>query len=82
GPGWSTACNTPFRRHKTWVHEGGCATPFVAHWPNGIRARHELRHTPSHVIDVVPTILELSGVESKREVPSPGRSLARTFKSG
>lgn len=82
GPGWSTACNTPFRRHKTWVHEGGCATPFVAHWPNGIRARNELRHTPSHVIDVVPTILELGGLESEREVPSPGRSLGRTFKSG
>ncbi len=29
GPGWSTTCNTPFRRHKTWTHEGGTSTPLV-----------------------------------------------------
>ena len=60
GPGWSTVCNTPFRRHKTWVHEGGCATPFIAHWPRGIKDRGQLRRAPGHVIDVVPTILELA----------------------
>ncbi len=42
GPGWSNAANTPFRRHKTWVHEGGIATPLIAHWPKGIGARGEL----------------------------------------
>ena len=31
GPGWSSVANTPFRRHKTWVHEGGIATPFIVH---------------------------------------------------
>ncbi|HEY7423648.1 MAG TPA: sulfatase-like hydrolase/transferase, partial [Gemmataceae bacterium] len=36
GPGWSTLCNTPFRRHKTWVHEGGISTPLIVHWPKGI----------------------------------------------
>ncbi|MEM7456067.1 MAG: arylsulfatase [Planctomycetota bacterium] len=59
GPGWSTTCNTPFRRHKTWVHEGGCATPMIVHWPAGIRARGEWCHQPSHVIDIVPTVLQL-----------------------
>ncbi len=39
GPGWSTVANTPFRRHKTWVHEGGISTPLIVHWPRGIRAR-------------------------------------------
>ncbi len=39
GPGWSTTCNTPLRRHKTWVHEGGISTPLIAHWPNGLTAR-------------------------------------------
>jgi arylsulfatase A-like enzyme len=34
-PGWSSAANTPFRRHKTWVHEGGISTPLVVHWPPG-----------------------------------------------
>ncbi len=61
GPGWSNASNTPFRRHKTWVHEGGICTPFIVHWPNGIAARGELRHDHGHVIDLVPTILELAG---------------------
>jgi arylsulfatase len=61
GPGWSGLCNTPFRRHKTWVHEGGIHTPLVAHWPNGIAARGELRGTPGHVADFVPTVLEPGG---------------------
>lgn len=77
GPGWSTTCNTPFRRHKTWVHEGGCATPLIAHWPSGIRARGELRHTAGHVIDIVPTILELAGTKRlPADAPAaPGKSL-------
>lgn len=79
GPGWSTVCNTPFRRHKTWVHEGGCATPFIAHWPKGIQSRNKLRHSVAHAIDVVPTVLDLAGIDLKRSVPSPGRSLRRTF---
>jgi arylsulfatase len=81
GPGFSSASNTPFRRHKTWVHEGGISTPLIVHWPTGIAARGDLRHTPSHFIDIVPTVLELAGVE-KPDVwngepipPAPGRSL-------
>src|SRR5690606_10174439 len=61
GPGWATVANTPFRRHKTWTHEGGIATPLVVHWPRGFEARGELRHTPGHVIDFVPTLLEIAG---------------------
>ncbi len=81
GPGFSSACNTPFRRHKTWVHEGGISTSLIAHWPRGIAAKNELRHTPAHVIDIVPTILELAGVEKPGEwqgekvPPAPGKSL-------
>ena len=85
GPGWSTCSNTPFRRHKTWVHEGGIATPLIAHWPDKITARGELRHSPGHVIDVVPTVLEMAGAEQfgdedNSEAPSlPGRSLLPVF---
>jgi len=81
GPGFSSACNTPFRRHKTWVHEGGNSTPLIVHWPKGIAAKNELRHTPGHVIDIVPTVLELAGVPLEREsngewIPTaPGKSL-------
>ena len=75
GPGWSTACNTPFRRHKTWVHEGGSATPFLVSWPKGIPARGEIRRSPGHVIDVVPTMLELAGAKMHSDAPpSPGKS--------
>ena len=85
GPGFSSASNTPFRRHKTWVHEGGISTPLVAHWPAGIRARGELRQTPSHMIDIVPTILEVAGIDKPAEwggetiPPAPGRSLVPAF---
>lgn len=80
GPGWSTVSNTPFRRHKTWTHEGGIATPFVVSWPDGIPAKGEIRRSPGHVVDVVPTLLELAGGEMHPDAPaSPGRSLASTF---
>lgn len=85
GPGFSSACNTPFRRHKTWVHEGGISTPLVAHWPAGIPAKGKLRHTPGHLIDIAPTVLELAGVTPPREwkgepLPEPpGHSLVAAF---
>ena len=87
GPGFSSACNTPFRRHKTWVHEGGNSTPLIVHWPKGISGKNELRHTPGHVIDIVPTVLELAGVPLEREsngewIPTaPGKSLVPALAS-
>ncbi len=69
GPGWSTVSNTPFRKHKTWVHEGGIATPLIVHWPAGVEAKMEDRTTPGHLIDFVPTVLELAGVN---QTPRPG----------
>jgi arylsulfatase len=85
GPGWSSAANTPFRRHKTWVHEGGISTPLIAHWPAGIAGRGELRQQVGHVIDLVPTALELAGLQPAREragvavPPLPGKSLVASF---
>lgn len=72
GPGWSSCCNAPFRRHKIWVHEGGVATPLVACWPNGISARGELRRDQGHVIDFLPTFMDLAGVNPRDIPPSPG----------
>ena len=86
GPGFSSAANTPFRRHKTWVHEGGISTPLIVHWPAGIQARGELRTTPSHVIDIAPTILEALGIQKPTtwkgvKIPrAPGHSLIPAFK--
>lgn len=82
GPGWSSAGNAPFRRHKIWTHEGGISTPLIVHWPKGIAARGELRHDVGHVIDFVPTLLELAGAKAESSVGVPllpGRSLVPAF---
>lgn len=76
GPGWSSVGNTPFRRHKTWVHEGGISTPLIVHWPKGIADRGQLRHTPGHVVDLVPTILAVAS--SGAQAPAPADKAART----
>jgi arylsulfatase len=87
GPGFSSAANTPHRRHKTWVHEGGISTPLIASWPAGIAAHGELRHSPGHVVDIAPTILELAGVTKPTDwkgqpIPAaPGKSLVAALKS-
>lgn len=86
GPGWSTSSNSPFRLHKSWVHEGGISSPLIVHWPAGIGARGELRHDPCHFIDIIPTILDLTGSDDfspkwngETAVPLPGKSLAPAF---
>lgn len=80
GPGWSTTSNTPFKKHKTWTHEGGVSTPLIAHWPKGISARKEFRHTPGHVIDFIPTAFELAGINAPSDRPAlPGKSLVPVF---
>ena len=85
GSGWSSASNTPFRLHKSWTHEGGITTPLIVHWPSGIPAHGELRHDPGHLIDLLPTALEVTGATRPAEVdglavpPLPGKSLAPAF---
>lgn len=84
GPGWSTVANTPFRRHKTWVHEGGIATPLIVHWPAGIQDRNALRTDLCHVIDILPTFLSVAGLTPatppRPQAPAlPGTSLAPAF---
>ena len=67
------------------MHAGGISTPLIAHWPAGIAAKNELRTTPAHVIDIVPTVLELVGIEKPKDwkgepIPAaPGKSLVAAF---
>jgi arylsulfatase A-like enzyme len=60
GRAWANAGNTPFRRFKRWLHEGGIATPFVAHWPNAIEP-NQITHHMAHIIDLMPTFIEMAG---------------------
>lgn len=85
GPGWSSAANTPFRLHKSWVHEGGISTPFIVHWGNAIKDKGKFRTTPAHIIDFVPTVLEIISGSQKSPLnypdapPLPGKSLLPAF---
>ncbi len=76
GPGWATAADTPFRLHKSYVHEGGIASPMVVSWPNGIHHKKKLRTDPCHFIHLLPTVLELTGAEivhSSNQKNLPGK---------
>ncbi len=85
GRNWANVSNTPFRQYKSKNHEGGIATPLIAHWPKGISAKNELRHESGHLIDVMATCVDLSGAQYPKEYkghniqPMEGRSLASGF---
>ncbi len=84
-PGWANFANTPLRRSKIFVHEGGISTSLIVHWPAGISAKGEFRRNPGHVTDLVPTILEAAGGKKPdmwngRPIPpAPGHSLLPAF---
>ncbi len=86
GVGWANLSNTPFRLYKHWIHEGGIATPLIAHWPAGLAAHGELRHDPGQLPDLMATILDLTGAawpETRGGQPLPppaGTSLAPAFR--
>jgi arylsulfatase len=61
GQSWAYLENTPFRMFKHFNHEGGIASPLIAHWPAGIKASSKFIGTPGHVIDILPTCLDLGG---------------------
>jgi len=75
---WAIACNTPFRKFKHYVHEGGACTPMIAHWPAGIAHKDlgTLVRQPAYLQDFMATVLELSGGTYPESIPvSQGRSL-------
>ena len=58
GPSWGWAQNTPFRRYKARMYEGGIATPFIAYWPDMIKA-NTMTNQVGHIIDLLPTFLDI-----------------------
>ena len=85
--GWTVAGNTPFRRWKREVHEGGVCDPLIVHWPAGFTARGEVRRQYVHAIDLLPTILRAVGVAPPAEIggvtqgPIEGVDIGSTFAS-
>lgn len=85
GGAWANVSNTPFRDFKRWLHEGGIATPLIISWPSRIHAGGELRRQIGHVIDILPTCIEVAGASYPTEVrgraikPLEGTSLVPTF---
>jgi len=84
GKGWGWAQNAPFRQFKTWCYEGGIATPMIVRWPGHVTA-DSITHQVGHIIDFMPTLLELAGSEYPRQfngntlLPVEGRSLLPVF---
>lgn len=64
--GWSNVSNAPFRMHKRFVHEGGISTPFIVRWPSRVPPR-SISHAAVHVMDVLPTCLEIAGARQLTE---------------
>jgi arylsulfatase A-like enzyme len=76
GEAWATVSNTPFRKYKHWVHEGGIATPLIVHWPRGLKTAGRLETTPTHLIDIMATAVDLARVSYPSEkTPLEGQSL-------
>ena len=85
GSGWANACNTPWRYYKHFDFEGGTRTPFIVHWPAGMKAKNEIHTQIGHLIDLMPTLLEVAGASYPAErngvkiQPMEGRSLVPAF---
>jgi len=88
GESWAFLQNTPLRSYKHFNHEGGIATPLVVHRPAGIAAPGELRTQPAHLIDIMPTVVEVSGATYPKQfrdqpiLPLEGLSLVPAFRNG
>ncbi|MCF6307985.1 MAG: arylsulfatase [Flavobacteriaceae bacterium] len=84
--GWASAFSAPFKMFKRYSqYAGGTNDPLVISWPKGIKARGEIRNQYHHSVDIVPTILELCGLEMPKvykgveQYPLSGVSMAYTF---
>jgi arylsulfatase len=84
--GWAAAFSTPFQMFKRYSQfSGGTCVPLVISWPKGIKAHGELRSQYHHSVDIVPTILEIAGLEMPKvyhdveQYPLSGISMRYTF---
>ena len=85
GSAWSSLSNTPLRMYKHFNHEGGNCSPLIAHWPKGIAKPNRWVRSPIHLIDIMPTLLEVADVDypdkfnDEELIPVEGTSLTSFF---
>jgi arylsulfatase A-like enzyme len=73
--GWTMAGNTPFKRWKREVHEGGVADPCIVSWPARLgHAAGGIRHQFVHAVDVLPSLLELAGLSAPSQIEGLAQS--------
>ncbi len=83
---WANASNTPFKLYKHWVHEGGISAPCVISWPAMLANKGSVVNTPAHLIDLLPTFINVSGAKYPATfnghdiAPLPGKSLLSILK--
>jgi arylsulfatase A-like enzyme len=84
--GWAVAMDAPFAYTKQVASDfGGTRNGMIIHWPAGIKAKGEMRSQFGHVIDIAPTVYEVTGIPAPKTVngiaqdPIEGKSLAYTF---
>lgn len=83
GSGWANASNTPWRLYKHFNHEGGIASPAIVHWPAGLKASPgSVNHEPAHIIDMLPTAIEVSGARYDGKLALPGIDLVKHINLG
>lgn len=76
GSGWANASNTPWRMYKHYNYEGGINSPGIIHWPSRLSGKAgALFHKPTHIIDLMPTIIAAGGVDYEGKMPLPGVDL-------
>ena len=70
GSAWANLCNTPLWLYKHHAHEGGIRTPMIAHWPARIRDKGAIVTQVAHVIDIMPTALQIAQADYPKEAPA------------
>ena len=85
GSAWANTSTTPWRMYKHSCHEGGISGPMIVHWPARIKAGNEFRRQVGHLIDIMPSLVEVSGARYPLEIagqkidPPEGKSIVPTF---
>lgn len=88
GRAWANASNTPLKRYKHWVHEGGISSPMIIHWPEGIKKENEgtLIRQYGFLPDIMATFVDLAEAKYPSEYkgnkiyPLEGKSLVPLIK--